>query len=87
MAGGHSAGFFMKIIMASPFSRFLNVILLVLATSIVGCTNAYRISTFDGKIYQSRNPPRLEGEAYQFESENGHLMRIPTMQVKSIKPE
>lgn len=49
-----------------------------------GCANTYQVSTFDGKTYQTKSVPQLDGADYRFLDADGETVSLPYVTVKSL---
>lgn len=67
-------------------TRSAGLLLFALAGSLclIGCVTHYDISTFDGKVFKSHTAPTLEDDEYRFEGDNGQMITIPYLKVRSI---
>jgi len=71
-----------KILISQFFSA--SAVAFLAALSLAGCSSVYQIATFDGQTFKSRSVPHLDGGAYRFEGDDGKIVSLPYVRVKSL---
>lgn len=60
------------------------VAVVVLCSTLTGCASTYQVSTFDGQVFETHTAPQLKNGSYRFSIENGQVVTLPYVKVKSV---
>lgn len=63
------------------------VAILGLALFLAGCANTYRVTTYEGKVYETKGKPQFDEETktYRFQPREEGRVIVPQKDVKEIK--